>query len=245
MSVDVVLLRSSADPDPYVQAFEAAGWTAACCPVLSFTFTHQEALMDHLETASAYSGLILTSPRAVQALAQAFEKEPALTKLWTDQPVYVVGPKTAERVKELGLEPKAEEAGQAAGLIDKIAASWEKQSMRSPMLFLSGNRRRETIPQGLVKVGIPVAEQEVYETTIRSGIEIPDDATWLTFFSPSGLEAVQTSRVKLNDYRIATIGPTTADALSNAGMPPEAVAETPTPSDLVAAISEAAASDAG
>lgn len=235
----ITLLRSPDSPDAYVQAFEEAGFSASCVPVLSFRFPNQKALLEQLQMADARSGVILTSPRAAVALTQAFEDEPGLRVRWEDKAVFVVGPKTAEAVRETGLTPQGETAGDAAMLVERIGAKWEEEHLRFPLLFLSGNRRRDTVPDGLARTGIPVIEQVVYETETRSDVKIDSDTGWLAFFSPSGLEAVEASRVMLTNFRIAAIGPTTAGALSDVGMSPDATAEQPTPSALVDAIKNA------
>lgn len=239
MPAEITLLRSPDSPDAYLQAFSEAGFSAMCEPALTFSFPYQEKLIERLKAADTHSGLVLTSPRAVSALRRAFEAEGSLKVLWEDKPVFVVGPKTASDMRDLGLAPQAQTAGDAEALVDSIGAVWDEQRLRSPLLFLSGNRRRDTLPNGLAHIGIPVTEQVVYNTETRTDIELDDDTEWLVFFSPSGLESVEASRISVSSYRLAAIGSTTGDALSSAGLTPEAVAERPTPSDLVDAISNA------
>lgn len=63
---------------------------------------------------------------------------------------------------------------------------------------------------------------------------------WIVFFSPSGLEAVTRSGgIPFEHYRLAAIGPTTAEALREDGRTVLAVAEEPTPEALCAAIASA------
>ncbi|PEN15206.1 uroporphyrinogen III synthase [Longibacter salinarum] len=234
--MDVVLLRSCDSPDPYVHAFEELGLTASCCPVLQFDFPNPEQLEQQLNADGKYSGLILTSPRAAHALNRSFDTHPDMRDNWTDRPVFVVGPKTAAAVESAGLTPLGQDAGNAASLVDRIADVWVEKRLRRPLLFLSGNRRRDTIPTGLAAAGIPLAEQEVYQTSTRRDIELPDGVRWLSFFSPSGLEALEASRVMLHNYRLAAIGPTTAQKIRDVGLEPAAVADAPTPDDLARAI---------
>jgi uroporphyrinogen-III synthase len=239
MSAEITLLRSPDSPDAYLQAFDEAGLSAACKPVLTFSFPNQDTLTERLKSADVHSGCVLTSPRAVEALRRGFEAEPGLKVLWEDKPVFVVGPKTASEVRSLGLTPQAQTAGDAEALVDSIGAVWDEQNLRSPLLFLSGNRRRDTLPNGLARVGIPVTEQVVYNTETRTDLKIDKGTEWLVFFSPSGLESVEASRISVTSYRHAAIGPTTGDALASAGLTPDAVADRPTPSALVEAIKEA------
>jgi uroporphyrinogen-III synthase len=232
----VVLLRSaSGADDAYVRAFEAAGFRARCVPVLAFRFPRQAALRDCVAQPDRYAGLIATSPRAVRAIEQAGLDE-AVRPGWADKPAYAVGPKTAAALRALGFAPQGEEAGHAAALASVIATK------EKPYLFLCGNRRRDTLPTALREAGTPYEELIVYETHPRTAIDLPppDPGDWLVFFSPSGIDAVAAqSAAVVAAYRMAAIGPTTAAALRDHGWPPEAVAEAPAPSPLVAALQEA------
>ncbi len=236
MSAEITLLRSPDLPDAYLQAFDETGLSATCQPVLTFSFPYQETLTERLKSADIHSRLVMTSPRAAEALRRVFETEPELKALWEDHPVFVVGPKTASDVRELGLTPQAQTAGDAEALVDRIGAAWDEQNLRSPLLFLSGNRRRDTLLNGLIRIGIPVTEHVVYTTEPRSDLKVGEETEWLVFFSPSGLESVEASRIHVSAYRLAAIGPTTGEALSSAGLSPDAVAKRPTPSSLVEAI---------
>jgi len=238
VSPDIVLLRSAASPDPYVQAFAQAGWRADCRPVLRFTFPATEALRERLRAAETYDGLVATSPRAVRALRRVFDDSGALHSAWEGRRAYAVGPKTAERLRALSFEVRGKQAGDAATLVERIATDAPER----PLLFLSGSRRRDTVPDGLEAAGIPFEEQVVYETHTRTDLDLPEEAaeTWLAFFSPSGLEAVQQAGADaVRRFRCATIGPTTAAALREAGQTVDAVADTPTPEALVRAVLQA------
>ena len=110
------------------------------------------------------------------------------------------------------------------------------------MLFLSGNRRRDTLPRALVEAEQQFDEVEVYRTFTQTDIALPEPPAWLVFFSPSGIEAVRASGYDLSAYTCAAIGPTTAGALRDQGANVRAVAETPTPEALTAALRRALAS---
>ncbi len=211
---------------------------AICVPVLRFTFPHQDALEKRLERIDAFAGLVATSPRAVRALGAALENRPELRRAWQKKQAFAVGPKTAEALRGEGLHPKGQESGSAASLGSVIA----KKTPERPLLFLSGSRRRDTLPAGLSAAGVPFVEQEVYRTHTRTHLELSDSVPgdWLVFFSPSGLEAIrQSPGIDIAQYRLAAIGPTTAAALEQAGATVQAVAETPTPRALMAAIQRA------
>lgn len=231
---DVLLLRAPDDPDPYVRAFQSAGLQAECHPVLEFRFPHGDALRERLRQREQYGGIIATSSRAGRALQQVLEENEALHDAWSGAPVYVVGPKTAAQFRALGFEVLGEDSGNAGALASWIAEADPEQ----PLLFLSGNRRRDTLPAGLRDAGITFEEQVVYETHTRSDLSLPTSAksAWLVFFSPSGLEAIRKSEIPLTSYRCAAIGPTTAAALEEEGLSVQAVAESPSPEGIVDAI---------
>jgi uroporphyrinogen-III synthase len=234
----VVLLRSADRPDRYVEAFADAGLTAACEPVLAFRFSNHQALIDRLSEADRYGGLVVTSPRAVQALAKAFEARPDLQERWAERRAFAVGPKTAGDLRVLSLAPAGAQAGGAEALAEEIVRRQAPEA--GPLLFLAGNRRRDALPDALDAAGLPVDEVTVYHTHLRTALAIPAGADWLAFFSPSGVEAVQEAGgVEPEAFRRAAIGPTTADALEEAGLPADAVAATPSPTGLVDAVTGA------
>lgn len=230
----VVLLRSPDGPDdPYVAALSEAGLEAQSEPVLRFTFPHQKALRDRLDR-EAYVALIATSPRVGRALHPLFRDHPDLGATWRNRPAYAVGPKTASWLRRLGLSVRGEDSGSASALADRIVAD----EPAGRLLFLCGNRRRNTLPTCLQRADVPFDEQVVYETHTRSTLDLPAPGpdTWLVFFSPSGLEATRQAGVDLRDYRVAAIGPTTAGALRDAGATVAAVADKPAPEPLARAL---------
>ena len=245
-SPDVVLLRSPDDetPDRYVTAFGRAGLRAVCEPVLAFSFPRSAELRDRLASSDRYAGLIATSPRVATALDRAVADREVFVKHWGERRAYAVGPKTAARLRALGLQARGAETGSAKAL----AACIVDDAPNGPLLFLSGNRRRDTLPEALRTAGVPFEELVVYETTPRTGLDLPpaNGSTWLVFFSPSGLEAVEAeNRHSLRQYRLAAIGPTTGEALVEAGHSVEVVAEPPSPDGLVTALREASAESSG
>lgn len=244
----VVLLRSpdAEGEDRYVHALRERGFRATCRPVLRFTFAGDEDfagrdLQVPLRHPDHYTGLVLTSPRAARALREALRTLPDQEGAeWTAKPAFAVGPKTAGTLREGGMEPLGEESGNAAALgavIAKEMKTRERATPERPLLFLCGNRRRETLPRVLREANVPFEECVVYETHLRAGPWLEEAPAWAVFFSPSGMEAVQRSReAGWATVRKAAIGPTTAEALENAGWPPDAVARHPTPGALAEAL---------
>jgi len=246
-SPDVILLRSADEPDPYRTAFRRVGLRAICEPVLTFAFPNQTQLASHLERVGRYAALVATSPRVGTALGRLFADREDVASRWRGAPGFAVGPKTASRLHEVGLEPRGGDAGNAAALAEQIVEA----APSAPLLFLSGNRRRNTLPNRLREAGLAFDELVVYETRSRSDLTLPppgssSDPSWLVFFSPSGREAVEQAPAvdpdQLRRYRLAAIGPTTAGALEEAGGAVAAVAPEPSPDGLVEALQGAKSS---
>jgi uroporphyrinogen-III synthase len=227
----VLLLRTPREPDPYVAALETAGFSAHCVPVLRFEFVDRGALTERMQRSGAFAGLVLTSPRAAQALRGI-----DLTA-WQDHPAFVVGPATATEAQKVGLRSIGADSGSAEELAAVIAA----RSFDRPLLFLCGDRRRDVLPDRLRDAGIALEEHIVYRT--RGDAEELAEAVerqqpeWLVFFSPSGVETAEVlAGPSWNRIRKAAIGSTTADALRASGFAPDAVADAPTPEALAAAL---------
>lgn len=242
-SPDVILLRSADEPDRYLAAFDRAGLRAVCEPVLTFAFPNPEELAGTLDRRNRYAALVATSPRVATALGRVFAEWEGLAEVWQGAPAYAVGPKTADRLRGVGLQPRGEEAGNAAALARQIV----DDAPSAPLLFLSGNRRRDTLPNRLRAGEVPFDEVVVYETRTRDALTLPPSgppsgSIWLVFFSPSGRKAVEKAgSVDPGDYRVGAIGPTTSRALEEAGYAVEAVADEPSPEGLVAALRAAQA----
>jgi uroporphyrinogen-III synthase len=252
----VLLLRSrdeGGDEDRYERALRERGFRATCRPVLRFAFAGDDdfggddagAALRHPDR---WAGLVLTSPRAAQALEEMLRWLPDQVAAWEAKPAFAVGPKTAAELRAGGLAPTGEESGDAEALgsvIAKNVRSNEEAAAERPLLFLCGNRRREALPNRLRAEEVPFEERVVYETHLRTGPWLTSDGSdeafpeWAVFFSPSGVEAVQQSNeAGWAAVRTAALGSTTAAALREAGWPPAAVAQVPSPDALAEALAK-------
>ena len=175
-----------------------------CKSALKFRYPYQEEIKEKVEQ---FDSFILTSPRAVKAIEKS-------GKRFEGETAYVVGPKTAEAARSIGLDPIGQDSGNSKELAKIVEGS---------PLFLCSNRRQDTIPNRT-----NCKEQFAYETVVKESVETPDDASSVVFFSPSATEAVDTT----GDFKTAAIGPTTASHREN----PDAVAERPEPKSLKEAI---------
>eukprot|EP01122_Echinamoeba_exundans_P003838 TRINITY_DN13894_c0_g1_i1.p1 TRINITY_DN13894_c0_g1~~TRINITY_DN13894_c0_g1_i1.p1 ORF type:complete len:286 (-),score=35.65 TRINITY_DN13894_c0_g1_i1:368-1225(-) len=252
------------EADPYRTAFEEAGWNCTFVPVLSFNFINQEGLKEAIKDMNAYSGLILTSQRAAVALADTLAKQklslPAIT------PIFAVGEATAAAArKALDGAPNEIVIGgdYAAKLADEIVRRHLNTAFEGPLLFLSGNIRRDDLPTALRQAKIPFTELCVYETKTQTsgddrkihgeskedgfnGVPVSSSPEWVAFFSPSGVE----SFLQMYPYsdqesciwrriKLAAIGKTTAADMISRGawLKPHVVAAAPSAPSLLEAIS--------
>ncbi|KAG9303468.1 hypothetical protein G9A89_013795 [Geosiphon pyriformis] len=200
-----------------------------------------------------------------------------IREAWKNIPFFTVGNVTAEAVtRNLGYKPLgAKESGTANALADHIVSFYENQLQKNlqgsndsnnrisvvnstsgstisslSLLFLVGDKRRDTLPQKLVKSGINLRELLVYQTNGRPNFsqelenffeyECNSKVDWIVFFSPSGVD-VALDPLKNKSFwshvKIATIGPTTRDYLTEKkGVEVHVVASKPNPENLASAI---------
>lgn len=211
--------------------------------------------------ASRFAGVVFTSQRAVEAWAkagQAILEDTANGQLaWRNTPFYAVGPATASALLRLDsrLRPLpslilgAEESGSAERLASYIT-SRSSDMPDSPLLYLVGDKRKDTLPSLLRQQGISMHEIRAYETFQSNSFEADYEGLrkqvpfeWIVFFSPSGakllLPLLQHSTVDLVP-RLAAIGPTTRDYLvEQCNLEVCAMADSPNPKSLVNAIRKA------
>ncbi|GAB1865861.1 uroporphyrinogen-III synthase [Camponotus japonicus] len=78
----------------YIKTLESAGYTCEYLQTLQFEFVNISELRACLSTADKYSGLILTSPRTVEAISLVVKKDVNILYSWQQIPVYCIGPTT-------------------------------------------------------------------------------------------------------------------------------------------------------
>ncbi|CAH1784529.1 unnamed protein product, partial [Owenia fusiformis] len=206
----VVLFKAAKDgTDQYVQELEAIGLNAVCIPVLRFTMRNLEILERALKCPELYSGMILTSQRAVESIqvliqANVEDWNSTYRERWRSLPVFVVGGATCDAAEKLGFSTQGRDSGNSEALLTIIMTGLKDKS--KPLLFPCGNLRKETIPKSLTEAGIPFKDVCVYETTADPNIEsrlsallqeqdIPD---FMVFYSPSGVTYTHDIFNKLN-----------------------------------------------
>ncbi|PRP85760.1 uroporphyrinogen-III synthase [Planoprotostelium fungivorum] len=206
-----LLKKEREGEDSYRQAAEKEGFDVHFVTLLEFHYVNQSDLAQRLLDTDAYSGLIITSQRAVTAMEKVWDVD-KMTK-WRDKKIYSFGRETVKSLAIL-LDVSQEKqhiigrecinAGDLAGHI-----STTHTSHHLPLLFLCGNKRREELPRHLHHKNVHFSELIVYQTesSAEASKDMDEifrgqDGRWIVFFSPSGVD-------------IACLGPTTGEALES------------------------------
>jgi uroporphyrinogen-III synthase len=268
--------------DNYESALLNAGYTPVFLPVLSHNLVNINKITNTLagDTADedqSYSGVVFTSQRAAEAWSQAgkdaLEANRQPSQSWQKIPFYAVGPATAASLTRLhpSIRPHpslilgADESGSAERLAGFIRTSHKKTQQQQqqptkstfPLLYLVGDKRKDSLPSLLSEQGIEMHEIQAYETYQSPTFEadysaLLDDNSqnsfeWIIFFSPSGAKLLFPLLSKKHDnkesertnvkVKYAAIGPTTRDyLLSKNEVKVHAMANSPTPEALVSAM---------
>ncbi|KAF8349213.1 tetrapyrrole biosynthesis, uroporphyrinogen III synthase [Amanita rubescens] len=278
----VILLRapSGDEPDKYEAAFASARYLPVSIPVLQTTLINISLLADII-SAGGYSGVIVTSARACEAWKAAVQfilSSPASNtsnSLWFTVPFYVVGKATASALSSLhDLFPathhhllpspamiRGQESGNAEQLANFIVQDVKANGHESNLLYLTGDKNRETLPSILNAAGLKFDPVQVYGTTGSSSFNddlervIGEHAQakdwWIVYFAPSAAQFVTpilenyfslphieaSGSSNYPSAKIATIGPTTfAFVQETLRLHVAATASKPSPDDLLRAI---------
>ncbi|XP_011314418.1 uroporphyrinogen-III synthase [Fopius arisanus] len=248
---DVVLCKGekglTEGQDSYATAFEGAGYSCQVLTAISFSFVNTQKLRDCLETPESYSGLILTSQRAVEAIKKSISENPLKT-LWKELPVYCVGPATENLVRNTLDLPNCmgSESGNAQELA-KFIISHHNRDNKS-LLYPCSGIARETIQRMLEEAEISVEKITAYETRPSETLEndlldiMKVSPQIAVFFSPSTAKNVMAIAGKHNliaRIKAVAIGPVTAEALKELGLRIYATAAKPDSQALLKSIEEA------
>jgi uroporphyrinogen-III synthase len=117
----------------------------------------------------------------------------------------------------------------ASELAEIITLIYNKESYT----FLSGNLRKETLPEALKSEGIIFNEIEVYQTTLAPfKISEQEKFDGIMFFSPSAVESYLTNN-KIKNEICFCVGNTTAKSLELNKVKNIVIAEIPTIEDVI------------
>jgi uroporphyrinogen-III synthase len=259
----VIVTRAQGQGDALSALLRAAGAEPIEYPCIAIAPpAYPAALLDAIARlrAGAFDWLVLTSANAVRAIANA---KCGATTARADSSAFsiqhsafriaAVGPATAAAARELlGIEPAVvPEAFVAEAL---AAAMGDVVGQR--VLLLNSAIARPALAALLAEAGAHVERAVAYRTvTASGGADVPallaaDEVDAITFTSSSTVRAFaeRVGAAGLGHARrttIACIGPVTAQAARDQGLPPTVVAATSTVEGLVAALASALGDERG
>jgi uroporphyrinogen-III synthase len=179
----------------------------------------------NFELKNINQNLIFSSQNAVLSLIE----QPNWKDL-QDKNVFCVGIKTKQLLEEYGFTVGVY-MDYASELAEIITLIYKNESFT----FLSGNLRKETLPNALKNAKVTFNEIEVYQTKLTSfKISKEENFSGIMFFSPSGVESYSQNNTIKNETCFC-IGETTAASLQKITKN-SIIAETPTVEDLISKV---------
>ncbi len=206
-------------------------------------------LDDALERANEHDWLVVTSPHAVDVVSS----RPAWAALRrrATPAVAAVGPRTAVRLAQAGVRAHlvAEDPG-AGGLVSALRERLGSALAEKRFLWPRSDRARRELADSLRASGAVVTEVVAYRTlpaeptTAGAFLRLLErgEIDAVTFMSPSSASGLARAlgtdslRVLAEHALVASVGPTTSEALRELGAPPAAEAETRTAAGLADAV---------
>jgi uroporphyrinogen III methyltransferase/synthase len=222
----------------------AAGAEPRLVPLVRVVPAPPAPLDARLEKLEDYDAILLTSRNAARLFAERLARRaaPAATP-----PALCVGEATAAEARVHGLPAWAlvGEGGGAEGLLERLR---ERGAVGHRFLLPCAAAAGDRLPRGLRELGAQVDRVDVYRTepapvdgaALRA--ELEDGAfDVLCFASPSAVRAFDAlldpgARAAAHRSRVVAIGPSTARALTELRLAPDAVAARPGDAGLVEAI---------
>lgn len=182
-----------------------------------------------------YDWLVFSSENAVRYFFDALR---SLKKQWPEIKVAAVGSKTARALRDLEVEPDlVPQKFTAKGLLEAFA----RQDVQAKRFLLPVSHiARKELPEGLRALGAEVDVVEFYRTLPNPDFDRQafvrfleqKAACVLTFFSPSAFHSLlellgegAVGAIRQSGVTLAAIGPTTARAITKAGLPVDIVPE--------------------
>ncbi|GMM34445.1 uroporphyrinogen-III synthase [Saccharomycopsis crataegensis] len=266
-SSKLLLLKSRTVDDKYATYHERSNNNTSCnlhfLKVIDHVAENIEEMTEFLclsNNLSEISALIITSQRAVESLVKIISR---IRNDWVvdtilAKPIFVVGPQTASMLSNHGFSDiRGEDSGNANELVkvilqdDLISHIQAEANQSNYLLFLTGRIRKDIIPTKLGENGVKFIEKIVYRTIETSNtlekfqnLELSSKTNdWVVFFSTQGVDLIidqikQNALHENDQLKIASIGPTTSEALQKKGVICHVVTPKPNPSALFDAIFE-------
>lgn len=221
----VLITGSDVQAEPLAKDLAANGAEPIRMPTIRIAPADAAPVREAL--AGAFDWLVLTSANAVPPLVAALEGRAPAAK------VAVVGERTGEALSRAGIEPDLVSTGYGA---DALVEALDRAGVAGRrVLCLLSDRARPVLVDGLKSLGARVEAVTAYRNEPVDAIDDAVRATIrgghidaITFASPSAVASFRNlagvDLPALSGAGFFAIGPTTADALREAGLPVHAVA---------------------
>jgi len=244
----VVVTRAVGQSEELCAELRARGAQVKLLPLIAFAPPENFDELDlALQRLGSFDWVLFTSGNAVQAVARRMGELRLAAPGEGQQPkIGVVGPATSRAAEDAGFAVEyvaAEHSG--AGLAAEVTEEVKGRSVFLPR----SDRANPELPEALRRLGAKVTEVVAYRTVAPSKADreqvndvLKEEVDGVLFFSPSAvqnfLELVERKRLEKLQGRavMVAIGPTTAGALSAAGIPRIAWAADTTPSAVIQAL---------
>jgi uroporphyrinogen III methyltransferase/synthase len=247
----VLVTRTPEQADSLVRALEEAGAEPVLAPTIRVAAAPRTPALDSVVAAlPSYDLLVFTSANAVRALEALVHATGSAPNALAAR-AHCVGPATRAAARAAGFAvaelPTA--PADAGALLAALRSGVPVAGRR--VLWPRGAAAGPALANGLREAGAWVDAPVVYRTEPApfAAAELAralaaGELHALTFASPSAARSFasgmgESGRAAARSAVIAAIGRVTADALTELGLPPDAVAERPEPEALVAALASA------
>ena len=233
----IMVTRSDEQAASLTRALEAEGATAVACPVITIEPIDAEA--GRLAALDGYEWVVFTSANGVDQLLAQLQRADRVFPVHIK--VAAIGPQTAARLRDRGLQPALMPARFIAEeLAEALAGAIAPQAR---ILLARAAGARDVLPERLREAGARVDVLELYRAVPTAGLpqrlaENLDRVEMITFTSSStvrhfvdAIDGPLPARVA-----IACIGPITAQTARDLGMRVDIIAQEYTTRGLVEAI---------
>jgi uroporphyrinogen III methyltransferase/synthase len=248
----VLVTRSAEQAPELAQALAGAGAQPVVVPLIELRPAQPGPLDEALAGLADYDALVFTSANAVRFTALRMRARGIAAQ--AARAVVCVGPRTALAAAAAGLavDHSPPHRFDAEGLLEEIVAALPPAGRRFllPVSELAG----DALPRGLRAAGAHVDAPVAYRN-VAAAVDVPalrnalacGELDVLTFASPSAVHRFaalldDSSRAAARRCRVAAIGPVTAEALQEVGLPATVIASRAGVPGLVAAVAGCVAS---
>ena len=232
-----ILLTRSAESNRKDSKFlEARGAHTLSVPSIRFTDPDSWAACDDaIHRIRKYDAFLFTSRNAVVYFLKRIEvTSPSAKEVLAHRRVHAVGEKTNQALAEAGIRALTNpDASTAEGIAESIGID----AAGKCFLFPKSDIARDILSSALRELNAMVDEVVVYKTAPPDGRDLDKirsalrdgEIDAILFFSPSAVRnfTQMIGTAHLADLPIGVIGPTTADAVRQAGLSVSVVSETP------------------